>query len=201
MSHIKEEEESMSEMQSEHRINYVEQSERIRQRKLDFIKSSGYISHYYHKDLLKAIPIGGPSTISISSKPQGEELTFVSYFIVLDQKIKSLKNVEEAKNPKDGGDNKKQQFLNKLQGISLEEEKERNEGIDQVLFDASATNGAPKKSSKGNNSSTQLKEMEASISKNMFGSESMAGTKIKNFDATDNSSSQKKDNELIKPQI
>jgi hypothetical protein len=44
--------------------------------------------------------------------------------------------------------------LNQISGITQEEEKERNEGIDSVLLaDNSPVNAAPVKSQKANNSS------------------------------------------------
>jgi hypothetical protein len=73
--------------------------------------------------------------------------------------------------------------LNQISGITQEEEKERNEGIDSVLLaDNSPVNAAPVKSQKANNSSKQMKEMEANIQNLMFGTQKTVGAKIQNFD-------------------
>jgi hypothetical protein len=81
--------------------------------------------------------------------------------------------------------------LNQISGITQEEEKERNEGIDSVLLaDNSPVNAAPVKSQKTNNSSKQMKEMEANIQNLMFGTQKTVGAKIQNFDPS---------NDLFKP--
>jgi len=116
--------------------------------------------------------------------------------IALDKKIVNLKSNDfDDKKPKPldfngGGENKKLSFLNQISGISQEEEKERNDGIDSAvgLLGSSPVNAAPVKAQKSNNSSKQAKEMEAEMQKNIFGSSKTM--KIVNFDPS---------NDLMKP--
>lgn len=59
--------------------------------------------------------------MSISSKPKGEEYTFVKVLSNIDQKIGSLK-AKEVKKPNaglsDGGEKKKLSFFDQIQSIS-----------------------------------------------------------------------------------
>jgi hypothetical protein len=108
--------------------------------------------------------------------------------IALDKKILNLKsNDVDDKKPKPldfngGGENKKLSFLNQISGITQEEEKERNDGLDSAvgLLGSSPVNAAPVKSQKSNNSSKQAKEMEAEMQKNIFGTSKTQ--KIVNFE-------------------
>ncbi len=68
-----------------------------------------------------------------------------------------------------------------------------------MLFEDSANNGAPSKVQKNNNSSSKFKEVEVGLGFSIFGSNISAATKIKPFEATNDSAGLKKDSDLIKP--